>query len=80
MFRLPAGLPCDRKQFEAYCPEVGLEWQAGKKGPGGILCDHQIATNTRPRNWPTCVRPLGRKKVAPAQRQLLENCGGQAQL
>jgi len=37
MFRLPAGLPCDRKQFKAFCPENGLEWEVDKRGPGGIL-------------------------------------------
>lgn len=37
MFRLPAGLPCERKTFEAFLPGDGVEWHAGKKGKGGIL-------------------------------------------
>jgi hypothetical protein len=37
MFRLPGGLPCDRKTFQALCPEYGVEWIADKKGSGGIL-------------------------------------------
>ncbi len=37
MFRLPGGLPCDRKLFEAFQPDDGVAWHADKKGPGGIL-------------------------------------------
>ncbi|MGO9112343.1 MAG: hypothetical protein ACLP9L_24195 [Thermoguttaceae bacterium] len=37
MFRLPAGLPCDRKMFDALRPEYGVQWHADKKGPGGVL-------------------------------------------
>ena len=37
MFRLPAGLPCERRTFDAFRLECGLEWHADKKGPGGIL-------------------------------------------
>ena len=37
MIRLPAGLPCDRQTFVAFRIEYGLEWDADKKGPGGIL-------------------------------------------
>lgn len=37
MFRLPAGLPCDRRTFDAFRQECGLEWHADKNGPGGIL-------------------------------------------
>src|SRR6516162_8426935 len=32
MFRLPTGLPCDRKLFDAFCPEYGLKWKADKQG------------------------------------------------
>ncbi len=37
MFRLPTGLPCERKMFAAFCPEDGLTWRADKRSPGGIL-------------------------------------------
>lgn len=37
MIRLPAGLPCDRKTFDAFRCEYGLDWNADKKGKGGIL-------------------------------------------
>lgn len=37
MFHLPAGLPCDRADFKAYCVEGSIQWEADKKGPGGIL-------------------------------------------
>ncbi len=37
MFRLPAELPCDRKTFEAFQAEAGIDWYANKKGKGGIL-------------------------------------------
>jgi hypothetical protein len=37
MIRLPAGRPCERRTFAAFCPEYGLEWHADKKGKGGIL-------------------------------------------
>ena len=37
MFQLPGGLPCDRKLFEAFLPEVGVTWRADKTAPGGIL-------------------------------------------
>jgi hypothetical protein len=37
MFRLPAGLPCDRATFDAFCVDPGVEWIADKKGRGGIL-------------------------------------------
>jgi hypothetical protein len=36
MIRLPAGLPCDRRTFEAYEAE-GLAWIADKRGSGGVL-------------------------------------------
>jgi len=35
--RLPAGLPCDRRTFNAFRVEHCLDWTADKKGPGGIL-------------------------------------------
>jgi hypothetical protein len=35
--RLPAGLPCDRRTFNAFRVEHCLEWIADKKGHGGIL-------------------------------------------
>jgi len=37
MFRLPGGLPCDRKLFEQFAPEYGLTWHKDKSGPGGVL-------------------------------------------
>lgn len=37
MIRLPAGLPCDRKTFEAFEIKHSIEWNADKKGKGGIL-------------------------------------------
>lgn len=37
MMRLPEGLPCDRRTFDAFLPEVGVTWYADKKGKGGIL-------------------------------------------
>ncbi len=37
MFRLPGGLPWDRKTFEAYLPEYGIKWHPDKQGRGGIL-------------------------------------------
>lgn len=37
MFRLPAGLPWDRKTLKAYLPEYGLEWHADSRGRGGVL-------------------------------------------
>ena len=37
MFRLPAGLPCDRKTFEAFKGEGGVAWHADKQGKGGVL-------------------------------------------
>lgn len=35
--RLPGGLPCDRRTFRAFQTTDGLEWDADKKGKGGIL-------------------------------------------
>ena len=35
--RLPAGLPSDRRTFDAFRVEDCLEWTADKKGQGGIL-------------------------------------------
>jgi len=35
--RLPAGLPCDHRTFEAFRVGNCLDWKADKKGPGGIL-------------------------------------------
>ena len=35
--RLPAGLPCDQRTFDAFLPEYGVAWHADKKGKGGIL-------------------------------------------
>lgn len=43
MFRLPAGLPWDRKTIEAYFPEYGLHWHPDKQGAGGTL---EIAPET----------------------------------
>lgn len=37
MFRLPAGLPWDKKTFNAYLPEYGVGWHADSRGPGGVL-------------------------------------------
>lgn len=37
MFRLPAGLPCDAKTFQAFQAEYGLEWHADQADAGGIL-------------------------------------------
>lgn len=37
MIRLPAGLPCDRRTFNAFRAESGIQWIADKKGKGGIL-------------------------------------------
>lgn len=37
MFRLPGGLPWQKKIFEAYLPESGVEWHPDKRGPGGVL-------------------------------------------
>jgi hypothetical protein len=39
MMRLPGGLPCDRKSFEAFCPEYGLDWTTDKKG----VCQRKLA-------------------------------------
>ena len=37
MIRLPAGLPCDRRTFDAFRAGRSVEWIADKKGKGGIL-------------------------------------------
>jgi hypothetical protein len=37
MIRLPAGLPCDRPTFDAFCIKDFMLWHADKKGKGGIL-------------------------------------------
>jgi hypothetical protein len=37
MIRLPAGLPCDRRTFQAFLPEYGASWHADSNGKGGIL-------------------------------------------
>jgi hypothetical protein len=37
MMRLPAGLPCDRRTFNAFRVPYSLEWHADRKGRGGIL-------------------------------------------
>ncbi len=37
MFRLPAGLPCDRKTFNRFVADDGMTWHADEKGEGGIL-------------------------------------------
>jgi hypothetical protein len=37
MFRLPTGLPCDRRTFEAFQVEHALQWLADKSGSGGAL-------------------------------------------
>lgn len=37
MFRLPAGLPCDRQTWKAFQSDYGLDWHADKQGRGGIL-------------------------------------------
>jgi hypothetical protein len=37
MFRLPAGLPWNKKTFGQYETEYGLGWEPEKKGPGGVL-------------------------------------------
>jgi len=37
MIRLPAGLPCDRRTFQAFLPEYGVSWHADSNGKGGIL-------------------------------------------
>lgn len=37
MFRLPAGLPWDKKTFKAYVPDCGVEWHADSRGRGGVL-------------------------------------------
>jgi hypothetical protein len=37
MMRLPAGLPCDQRTFDAFQPEYGVAWHADTRGKGGIL-------------------------------------------
>lgn len=37
MFRLPAGLLCDRKTFKRFVADCGMAWHADKTGDGGIL-------------------------------------------
>ena len=37
MFRLPGGLPWDKKTLAAYLPEDGATWHSDKSGRGGIL-------------------------------------------
>lgn len=37
MFRLPMGLPCDQRTWDAFQPEYGIEWHSDKQGRGGIL-------------------------------------------
>jgi hypothetical protein len=37
MIRLPTGLPCDEAVFDAFRVEYGIDWNADKKGNGGIL-------------------------------------------
>lgn len=37
MFRLPGGLPCDRRTFERFQADDGIGWRPNKRGPGGIL-------------------------------------------
>ena len=37
MIRLPAGFPCDRRTFDAFRVKNCVEWNADKKGKGGIL-------------------------------------------
>lgn len=37
MIRLPAGLPCDKKTWQAFELDSSLEWEPDKKGRGGIL-------------------------------------------
>src|SRR5258705_2800232 len=37
VFRLPAGLPCDRQTWDAFQPEYGIDWHLDKQGRGGIL-------------------------------------------
>lgn len=37
MFRLPGGLPWDKKTLAAYLPEHGVTWHSDKSGRGGIL-------------------------------------------
>ncbi|MDZ7617844.1 MAG: hypothetical protein U1E05_12635, partial [Patescibacteria group bacterium] len=37
MFRLPGGLPCDAKTFEAFTADCGMTWHADKTGDGGVL-------------------------------------------
>jgi hypothetical protein len=37
MFRLPAGLPWNKKTYQQYETEYGLGWEPDKKGPGGVL-------------------------------------------
>jgi hypothetical protein len=37
MFRLPAGLPWNKKTFQQFETEYGVEWKPDKHGSGGIL-------------------------------------------
>jgi hypothetical protein len=37
MIRLPGGLPCDQRTFDAYQVDNGLAWHKDKRGKGGIL-------------------------------------------
>lgn len=43
MFRLPGGLPCDKRTFANFAIDDCIAWERDKRGPGGILTIQPIA-------------------------------------
>jgi hypothetical protein len=70
MIRLPGGLPCDRRTFEAFCPEYGVAWIGDKKGKGGSL---EISPQAEPDSYDEYMDDLGGllPRLAPLREALI---------
>jgi len=68
--RLPAGLPCDRRTFDAFRVVHCLEWNADKKGRGGIL---QIEPEADPESYDEGLYDADHllPEIAPVREQLI---------
>lgn len=70
MIRLPAGLPCDNRTFEAFRAEYGMKWHADKTGKGGIL---EIYPESDADTYDEIFDDLGRllPEIAPVRESLI---------
>jgi len=59
MIRLPAGLPCDRRTFQAFLPEYKVSWHADSPAKGGIL---EIQPEADAGTWDPANRKVERSR------------------